>query len=181
MTEVDRLLLGHFLDALEPGEAVAAARLLRNPTHAAQVAAWRGLGPPPPVEAPTWRIPPPRTGTMLAAQAAAVFGGPCRPGDLVELRLMLPDARERVAIVLWRVADRWAAAPGPPVPVVALARIEDVVLIHVVAPDEVGTHRVAVALPPTDTPAGQGDVDALREGIADGSVPVGAQDVEVTA
>lgn len=180
MNDIDRLLLGQVLDALEPGEARRAARLAADPAHAARLAELRALAVPPTAIPPTWRLPPPRFGLGMTASAAAVFGRACRAGDLVDVRVSLPDDRDRVVIVLWRVGDLWTQPSGAPVPTSAFGRDGDALLLHVVAPDPAGPHRFAVALPLAATLAGSGAVHALRTGIADGTVPVGTWDLDVS-
>jgi len=190
----DAELLALVVGALEPSraleleEVLAAEPALR--LRKATLASSMALG-----EAPRhgWRIPAPGVGMKLrlSASAAPVMGGELRPGDRFRVRVDRTEEPSRRIRVLFRKGEDWEVVyPSAPEEELAVAELpvdaDGKRHIDLVAQPPAGHQRWAVAL----ADAGDGvDWDApeterwaaLQSGIAAGSVPGAAVEVEVVA
>lgn len=189
MTE--RALLAWLAGAMEPGEeAELRARLADDPALAATLRALelRVQGPPEPRAALGWSVPPPglpggRRPFTVALEASALSAAGVRPGDAFRVSLEDPGPPLRQIVLLIEDERGWRVlAPTSPEERLGLAELPrsgSRWLLDLVAPEQRGSRRWAVALPPMDLEVRWDQPDpprweALREALDDGLVPISA-------
>lgn len=193
----DPALLAYLAGALDPGatkqleEELTASLALRQ-----RLAALRARLDRIDRQARGWDLPPPGVSSgqrPFAAQLElrlVMDGGPLRPGDRFSVLLEpVEDAADRFLVVLLRRDGRWEpvfpTCAEERTPVTALPLLDDGRRrLDLIAQEPPGRQRWAVAQAPADLPiAWDADPDtcwaALREGIADGSIPVVGLEIEV--
>ncbi|NOY27748.1 MAG: hypothetical protein GXP62_17940 [Oligoflexia bacterium] len=191
----DETLLLYAADALDPDVAVVVrSALKRTPALRDRLRQLGMQAAVPPQRPAAFRVPPPGLGLAMWVGRPRVMGPAClRVGDRFQVRLDPRQHPDREGVIILRdLGEGWqVVTPARVLDAVSLSRLpveaDGCHRVDLVARPPAGRQRWAVALVPLNhlpaatPPLAQVEPwSELRRGMADGTVPVGVVEIQLT-